>query len=78
MKYLEQRIEELEKEMQEIKNHLDILPPYPSILGSWDPNPDYVDSDDLPIYYPPANPEDVLKETGKFTLNNQPIRIQRK
>jgi hypothetical protein len=112
MKYLEQRIEELEKEILKLKAKVVSLeckndylynskkedtshylnnyppyptvdvkkvypdankniwcPPYPEIVGSWDdvsknsevPNPDYVDSSDLPVYYPPANPEDVIE-----------------
>lgn len=100
MKYLEQRVEELEQEVQELKiklfqkefkeakhdyiyNHPNMtllsqpnsetaFPPYPNILGSWDPNPDYVDSTDLPTHYPPANPEDIIKENTDeygFKLN---------
>jgi hypothetical protein len=100
MKYIEQRIEELEKQVQELKiklfqkefkeakhdyiyNHPNMtllsqpnsetaFPPYPNILGSWDPNPDYVDSTDLPTYYPPANPEDVIEESAseyEFKMN---------
>jgi hypothetical protein len=51
-------------------------PEYPNVLGSWDPNPDYVDSDDLPVYYPPLNPDDILKESTGFN-NNQPIRLKK-
>jgi hypothetical protein len=99
MKYLEQRVEELEKEILKLKARIISLeckqdylysplpsandtkdlkeniwcPPYPEIIGSWDdaptninwgfPNLDYKDSSDLPTYYPPANPKDVLEES---------------
>jgi hypothetical protein len=52
-------------------------PEYPNVLGSWDPTPDYVDSTDIPTYYPPANPEDVLNENEsgfKKGYNPEPIR----
>jgi hypothetical protein len=49
------------------------FPRYPDIIGSWNaddtnpnygvPNPDYVDSFDLPTYFPPSNPEDILAES---------------
>ena len=89
MKYLEQRVDELEKEVQELKiklfqkvfketkhdymynySNMTLLsetkseadfPPYPNILGSWDPKDDYEDFSNITPYYPPANPEDVIK-----------------
>jgi hypothetical protein len=60
------------------KNTNDVFdPPYPNIVGSWDKNLDYVDSFDLPTYYPPTNPEDVLDENKsgfKTDSNTTPIR----
>lgn len=105
MKYLEQRIEDLEKEVQELKvklfqkefketkhdymyNHSNMtllsetkaetaFPPYPNILGSLDPNSNYVDSIDLPTYYHPANPEDVIGYESKINCPKQPIILRR-
>ena len=106
MKYLEQRVEDLEKEVQELKiklfqkefketkhdymynySNMTLLsetkseadfPPYPNILGSWDPNPDHVDSTDLPTYYPPANPEDVIEDNNSgFNNSRSPIFVKK-
>lgn len=93
MKYLEQRVEDLEREVQELKVKLFqkefeetknswCEPSYPNIWGSWDENPNYVDSFDRPAYYPSANPEDVIEETVdeyafKMNCSEQPIILRR-
>ena len=80
MKYLEQRVEDLEREVQELKVKLFQKEfeetknswketPYPNIWSSWD---EILDSSDIPAYYPPANSEDVIEENVNeygFKLN---------
>ena len=88
MKYLEQRVEYLEKQVQELKVKLFQKEfeenknswketPYPNIWSSWDDILDYIDSSDLPAYYPPANPEDVIGHESKMTCPKQPIILRR-